>query len=275
MLVPTQRSEERCGRPCIRLVLKGFLDNQAKQQAKASALWIPPKPRDLVLVRDYQKEKHFGRKLESNRTGPRLLSEVIQSEVSGYIFNIEFGTAKFWQEKESEMIMMNLVPIGNNHGDLGFLGKKERDSIYCLLDSASTCSYIVIRHVITPILPRKNTKEIEFDNRNRSYDRSSSGRTNRSRSPFNSTYSNYRKASRLKGGRNTSHTYRRDDPDKHESTRYPSRTDTYFGTGQQESTAKRRVEKTGNLNSRDRKINAAVEQLLLLSIPQEGPQGYL
>ena len=41
---------------------------------------------------------------------------------------------------------------------------------------------------------------------------------------MNSTYSNYREASRFEGGRNTSHKYRRDDPDKHESTRYPSRT---------------------------------------------------
>ena len=102
----------------------------------------------------------------------------------------------------------------------------------------------------------------EFDNRNRSYDRTGSGRTNRSRSPLDSTYSKYREASRFKGGRKTSHTYRRDDLDKHESTRYPSRTDTYFGTGQRESTAKKRAEKTGNLNSRDRKINAAVKIVL-------------
>ena len=66
-------------------VLLALTSNQARMQAKSSALWTPPKPGDLVLVRDFQKEKHFGRKLESNWIGPRLLTEVTQSGVSGYV----------------------------------------------------------------------------------------------------------------------------------------------------------------------------------------------
>ena len=41
-------------------------------------------------------------------------------------FNVEVGTAGFWQEKESEIMIVDLVRAGNDHGDLGFLGKKER-----------------------------------------------------------------------------------------------------------------------------------------------------
>ena len=41
-------------------------------------------------------------------------------------FNFEVGTAEFWQEKESEIMIVDLVRAGNDHGDLGFLGKKER-----------------------------------------------------------------------------------------------------------------------------------------------------
>ena len=48
---------------------------------------------------------------------------------------------------------------------------------------------------------RYQERESDFDNRNRSYDRSSSGRTDRSRSPLNSTYSNRREASRFDGWR--------------------------------------------------------------------------
>lgn len=69
-------------------VILTLTNNQAKQQAKASALWTPPKLGDLVLVRDIQKEKHFGRKLESNWMGPRMLTEVTQSGVSGYVKEI-------------------------------------------------------------------------------------------------------------------------------------------------------------------------------------------
>ena len=50
-------------------VILALTNNQAKLQAKTSALWTPPKAGDLVLVRDFQKEKHFGRKRESNWIG--------------------------------------------------------------------------------------------------------------------------------------------------------------------------------------------------------------
>ena len=65
--------------------LLALTNYQARLQAKARALWTPPKAGDLVLVRDFQKEKHHGRKLETNWLGPRLLTEVTQSGVSAYV----------------------------------------------------------------------------------------------------------------------------------------------------------------------------------------------
>ena len=41
------------------------------------------------------------------------------------VFDVEVGTAEFWQGKEAEIMIVDLVRAGNDHGDLGFLGKKE------------------------------------------------------------------------------------------------------------------------------------------------------
>lgn len=54
-------------------------------QAKAQAAWTSPKPEDLVLVRDIQKEKQHSRKLDPAWMGPRLLIGISSSGVSRYV----------------------------------------------------------------------------------------------------------------------------------------------------------------------------------------------
>ena len=58
---------------------------QDRLQAKARAMWTPPKAGDLVMVRDFTKDKAHGRKLDPNWLGPRLLEEETASGVSGYV----------------------------------------------------------------------------------------------------------------------------------------------------------------------------------------------
>lgn len=54
-------------------------------EAKQNAAWTSPQPGDLVMVRDLQKEKEYGRKLDPNWLGPRLLVMISPSKVSGYV----------------------------------------------------------------------------------------------------------------------------------------------------------------------------------------------
>lgn len=60
-------------------------NHHTKLQARAQAAWTQPKPGDLVLVRDIQKEKQHGRKLDPAWMGPRLLVGISSSGVSGYV----------------------------------------------------------------------------------------------------------------------------------------------------------------------------------------------
>lgn len=39
-------------------------NQQARLEAKEFAAWTPSKVGDLILVRDFQKDKHYGRKLD-------------------------------------------------------------------------------------------------------------------------------------------------------------------------------------------------------------------
>ena len=56
-----------------------------------------------------------------------MRNALYKADIEGVlVFNIEVGTAEFWQGKESEIIIVDLVRAGNDYGDLGFLGKKER-----------------------------------------------------------------------------------------------------------------------------------------------------
>ena len=100
-------------------VILALTDHQAKQQSKASAIWTPPKPGDLVLVRDFQKEKHFGRKLESNWTGPRLLTELTQTGVSGYMKELYGDKAKKYHLDDLKVYCSRSVPANVSTIDRG------------------------------------------------------------------------------------------------------------------------------------------------------------
>ena len=58
-------------------------DYQTRMQAKAKAFHEALKAGDLVLVRDIQKDKQHGRKLDPNWLGPRLLVKSTPTGVSG------------------------------------------------------------------------------------------------------------------------------------------------------------------------------------------------
>ena len=60
-------------------------NHHTRLQANATSAWTPPKVGDLVLVRDMQKEKQHGRKLDPSWVGPRLLMRLTGSGVSGYV----------------------------------------------------------------------------------------------------------------------------------------------------------------------------------------------
>ena len=40
---------------------------------------------DRVLVRDFERDKHHGRKLDTRWVGPRILTEITSSGVSGFV----------------------------------------------------------------------------------------------------------------------------------------------------------------------------------------------
>ena len=52
---------------------------------KQRALWTKPQPGDLVMVRDFQRDKDHGRKLDARWIGPRLLVDIATSGVSAYV----------------------------------------------------------------------------------------------------------------------------------------------------------------------------------------------
>lgn len=47
--------------------------------------WTQPRVGDIVLVRDFEREKHHGRKLDARWVGPSILTEITSSGVSGYV----------------------------------------------------------------------------------------------------------------------------------------------------------------------------------------------
>jgi hypothetical protein len=64
----------------------------SKWEQSRNPQWTKPKPGDLVLVRDIQKDKQHGKKLDSRWMGPRLLTQ-LHSPVTGYVQNI-YGDGK-------------------------------------------------------------------------------------------------------------------------------------------------------------------------------------
>lgn len=49
---------------------------------------------DLVLVRDFESDKHHGRKLDARWIGPRIFTKITSNEVSGFVQEIYYEGVK-------------------------------------------------------------------------------------------------------------------------------------------------------------------------------------
>lgn len=63
-------------------------DNNDAMTRRSQPRWTPPREGDLVMVWDHQREKEYGRKLDARWKGPKLLTEVTKTGVSGYVTDI-------------------------------------------------------------------------------------------------------------------------------------------------------------------------------------------
>lgn len=68
--------------------------NNTTVEHKPKAMWEQPRVGDLVLVRDFTRDKAHGRKLDPRWVGPRLLVEISDSGVSGYFQELYAETTK-------------------------------------------------------------------------------------------------------------------------------------------------------------------------------------
>ena len=60
-------------------------ENLTRQEGNTQAQWTQPRVGDLVLVRDFEGDKHHGRKLDAHWIGPRILTEITSSGLSGFV----------------------------------------------------------------------------------------------------------------------------------------------------------------------------------------------
>ena len=67
------------------LAVRSISENHTRQEGKTRAQWTQPQVGDLVLVRDFERDKHHGRKLDARWVGPRILTEITSSGVSGFV----------------------------------------------------------------------------------------------------------------------------------------------------------------------------------------------
>ncbi len=65
--------------------VRSISENHTRQEKKTRAQWTKPQVGDLVLVRDFERDKHHGRKLDARWLGPRILTEITSSGVSGFV----------------------------------------------------------------------------------------------------------------------------------------------------------------------------------------------
>ncbi len=59
--------------------------NHTRQEKKTRAKWTKPQVGDLVLVWDFERDKHHGRKLDARWIGPRIPTEITSSGVSEFV----------------------------------------------------------------------------------------------------------------------------------------------------------------------------------------------
>ena len=106
---------------------------QSRMEANATAAWTPPSQRDLVLVRDLQRDKDHGRKLDVRWLGPKLLVGVSTSGVSGYVQDLYDDKIKRYHLDDLKVYCERKG--GNNESSIdrgamryaGFLGQRAVD----------------------------------------------------------------------------------------------------------------------------------------------------
>ena len=67
------------------LPVRSISENHTRQEGIMRAQWTQPRVGDLVLVRDFERDKHHVRKLDARWIGPRILTEITSSGVSGFV----------------------------------------------------------------------------------------------------------------------------------------------------------------------------------------------
>lgn len=65
--------------------IQSISENHTRQEKETRAQWTKSQVGDLVLVRDFERNKHHGRKLDARWLGPRILTEITSSGVSGFV----------------------------------------------------------------------------------------------------------------------------------------------------------------------------------------------
>ena len=76
------------------LAVRSLSENHIRQERKTRAQWTQPRVGDLVLVRDFEKDKHHGRKLDARWIGPRIFIEITLSKVSGFVQELYGGEVR-------------------------------------------------------------------------------------------------------------------------------------------------------------------------------------
>lgn len=67
------------------LAIRSISENHTRQEGKPRAQWTQPRVGDLVLVRDFERDRHHGPELDTRWIGPRILTKITSSEVSGFV----------------------------------------------------------------------------------------------------------------------------------------------------------------------------------------------
>ncbi|MCJ1461993.1 hypothetical protein MMC07_000593 [Pseudocyphellaria aurata] len=60
-------------------------ENNTRREQKDAALWSKPEVGDLVLVRDFQRDKDHGRKLDARWIGPRVIVGLTATGVAAFV----------------------------------------------------------------------------------------------------------------------------------------------------------------------------------------------
>lgn len=67
------------------LVIKLILENHTQQKRKTRAQQTQPQVRDLVFIRDFERDKYYGQKLDVRQISLKIFTKITLSRVSGFV----------------------------------------------------------------------------------------------------------------------------------------------------------------------------------------------